>query len=125
MTENNYEKLAEEMKSYVRMRYDLIRLELLEKLSRIIALFFLILMTIVLLMTALIYFSFAVVAWLEPCFGSFIPPLCIVGGIYIVLAFVAVVFKHQIFLNPLIRKMSQILFKKDANLNEEDDDVDA
>ena len=102
MEDNKYEKMAEDVKSYAQMRYDLLRLELLEKGSRIISLIVVIIIAVVLALAAFGYFSFALVVLLEPCFGSFIPPLCIVGGLFILLLVLVVLFRNQLFLNPLI-----------------------
>ena len=122
MDTNKYEKLADDVKDYARMRYDLLRLEILEKSSQIISLLVVIIICVVLCLAAFVYFTFALVVLLEPCFGSMIPPLCIVGGFFVLLVALILLFRKHLFLNPLIDMLSKILFKKDSLPNNEKED---
>lgn len=119
MDTNNYKQLLEDGQRYLRTRYDLLRLELLEKLSRIIALILVLVISIVLVLTAFVYFSFALVSWMSQYFGNPVPAFCIVGGTFLLLLALVFILRKQIFLNPLIRQLSEILFKEiptdDAN----------
>lgn len=114
MEENNYKKLIEDSKKYLGLRYDLLRLELLEKLTKIIALIVMIIVFAVLVMGALVYFSFAFVAWMRPFFGSAVVPLCIIGGIFVVLMGLIYAFRSQLLINPLISHLSEILFHESS-----------
>lgn len=109
---NKYKQLIEDGQEYIRTRYDLLRLELLEKMSRIFALILMLLVSIILALTAFIYFSFAFVRWLGQFFANDAWAFCIVGAIFLLLLGVFFVFRKQIFLNPLIRQLSEILFRK-------------
>lgn len=109
---NKYKQLIEDGQEYIRTRYDLLRLELLEKMSRIFALILMLLVSIILALTAFIYFSFAFVRWLGQFFANDVWAFCIVGAIFLLLLGVFFVFRKQIFLNPLIRQLSEILFRK-------------
>ena len=70
MADNNYQQLIDDSKRYLRMRYDMLRLELLEKLSRIVALILLVVVSTVLALAAFVYFTFALVAWEISIFSS-------------------------------------------------------
>ncbi|MGN0186503.1 MAG: phage holin family protein [Paludibacteraceae bacterium] len=109
MIDNNYQHLIDDSKRYLRMRYDMLRLELLEKLSRIVALLLLVMVSTVLGLAAFIYFTFAFVAWLKPWLGTVVP-LCIVGGVFVLLLIVGIIFRKQLFINPLVSQLSHILF---------------
>lgn len=109
---NKYKQLIEDGQQYTRTRYDLLRLELLEKMSRIFALILMLLVSIILALTAFIYFSFAFVRWLGQFFNNDAWAFCIVGAIFLLLLGIFFFFRKQIFLNPLIRQLSEILFRK-------------
>ena len=80
-----YSKLLDDGREYVRMRYDMLRLELLEKMTKIIAMILLIIVTLVLLLTAFVYFSFALAMWLGKLLSSIEIGFCIVGGIFLLI----------------------------------------
>lgn len=109
---NKYKQLIEDGQQYIRTHYDLLRLELLEKMSRIFALILMLLVSIILALTAFIYFSFAFVRWLGQFFNNDAWAFCIVGAIFLLLLGIFFFFRKQIFLNPLIRQLSEILFRK-------------
>ena len=109
---NKYKQLIEDGQQYIRTRYDLLRLELLEKMSRIFALILMLLVSIILALTAFIYFSFAFVRWLGQFFNNDAWAFCIVGAIFLLLLGIFFFFRKQIFLNPLFRQLSEILFRK-------------
>lgn len=110
MLKDSYQKIWEESKKYLELRYDLLRVELLEKSSRICAL--LLIAIVALLLGGLIftYLSALLLVWLDSLFGSFIPGLCIVIGAHIIILACVFIFKNQWFINPLIRQFSKILF---------------
>ena len=81
-------------------------------MSRIFALILMLLVSIILALTAFIYFSFAFVRWLGQFFNNDAWAFCIVGVIFLLLLGIFFFFRKQIFLNPLIRQLSEILFRK-------------
>ncbi len=118
--DNNYQKLLDDTRTYLRTRYDLLRLELLEKMSQIIALILLVIIVTGLSMAAFVYFSFALVEWMQPFFGSRIVPLCIVGGGFLLVVAVACIFRNRLFVNPLIAQLSKILFRQTQNTEQDE-----
>ncbi len=117
MSDDKYQKLIRDGKQYVRMRYDLLRLELLEKMSRILAVILLIIVATFLILAAFIYFTFAIVAWLQPMLGTVVP-LCIVGGFFVLLLLILILLRKKLFVNPIISILSGILFDKNPQIDE-------
>lgn len=109
--DSEYQKLLDETKEYVRLRYKLLKLDLLEKSSRIIALLIVILVAIVLAIGALTYFSLAIIHALEDLLGGLTLGYCIFGGLFVLLALIMFIFKDKLIINPLIKQLSEILFK--------------
>ena len=111
--ESEYGKFAKDVKEYLSLRYDLLRIEILEKLSKIIALIVVLFVAVVLGLAALIYFSFVFAFALKEACGSAVPGFMAIGGFFVLLLAVLSVFRKQIVLNPLIRVIGGILFRED------------
>ena len=109
MNTPEYNTLLKDAKAYLNARYDLLRLELLEKLSRIIGLILLALVIVLLIFGAFAFFGMALVFLL-----SKVVPLsvscCILGGVFLLVIALAYIFKNQWFITPIVRQLSKILF---------------
>ncbi len=104
-----YQKLVDEIKSYLQVRYDLVRLSVLEKMSKILGL---VLVTFVVILLIFVFLSLGAVAlsillaqWL-PTWSAFL----IVGALVLVLMALTIIFREKWFLDPLVRTLSTILF---------------
>lgn len=119
-SENKYRKFSQNAKEYLQMRYDLLRLELLEKLSLIVSLVLLIVIGIVFLLSSLMYASLAFVFYLKGIWGSAVPGFLIMCAVLLVITALLFVMKEKWFVNPLIKQLSSILFK-DSDKEEVED----
>jgi uncharacterized membrane protein YqjE len=108
--ETNYKEVISEVKSYASMRFDLIRLELLEKLSKIISLILLVFVCILISIIVFTYLSILLLVWLNDVFSSMIPGVCIVAGVYTILLTAMIIFRKKVFLNPIVSALSKIIF---------------
>lgn len=109
MSDEQYQQLLRDSRSYLNTQFDLLRLNLLEKLSRIIGLILFALVAI-LLVFAIFGFSAVAVAfvlaqWL-PLWASFL----IIGGMFLLALILAIAFRKQWFINPIVCALSAILF---------------
>ena len=109
MDSPEYKKLLDDTKAYLNARYDLLKLELLEKLSRIIGLVILALVVVLLVFGAFAFFGMALIFLL-----SKVVPLtiscCILGAVFLLVILLAVLFKEKLFINPVVQQLSKILF---------------
>ncbi len=121
--ENKYQRLINDSKEYARMRYDLLRLEVLEKTSRVLALFLLIILGLFLVLAAFTYFALAVAAALQPTLGA-VAALCIVGGVFLLILIVLFLFRKQIVVNPIVAQLSEIMFHEQTESSHEEDEND-
>lgn len=103
------EKTAKDLKTYLTQRYDLLKLELLEKSSQILSVVLSMLIVVVCAVAVLIYLSNALISWLTIALNAgwayTIVCVILVGIILVVLHY-----KDTLFINPLIRKFSRILY---------------
>jgi hypothetical protein len=104
-------KFSDNVKEYLRMRYDLLRLELLEKLSLIVSLILVIVVGSFFLLSALLYLSMALIFTLREAWGSLVPGFLLMSGVFLVITVLFFVMKDRWFVNPLIKQISSILFK--------------
>ncbi|MBR6904237.1 MAG: phage holin family protein [Bacteroidales bacterium] len=102
-------KTWKDTKTYFSQRYDLLKLEFLEKSTQLLSVIFSMLIVIVCALVVLIYLSSAVIHWLTLALGAAwaYTILCVlfVGIIVFVLAK-----KDVLFVKPLIRKFSRIMY---------------
>ena len=103
------EKTWSDAKTYFSQRYDLLKLEFLEKSTQLLSVIFSMLIVIVCALVVLIYLSSAVIHWLTMALNAAwaYTILCalFVGIIVFVLAK-----KDVLFVKPLIRKFSRIMY---------------
>ena len=120
----DYKKLLEDSKSYLKTRYDLLRLELLDKLSLILGMIVLIIVALFILLAAIAYFSVALVGWLATCMPVSIA-CCILGGVLLLVLLVVYLMRRQWFIDPFVKILSSSLFTpKDEDetiISEEDE----
>ena len=107
------EKTWSDAKTYFSQRYDLLKLEFLEKSTQLLSVIFSMLIIIVCALVVLIYLSSAVIHWLTIALNAAwaYTILCVlfVGIIVFVLAK-----KDVLFVKPLIRKFSRILYSDEV-----------
>ncbi len=128
-----YKKIIKDGKEYLNIRYDLLRLELLEKVSSVVALLILVMIALVLVVTVWVYISGILIVLMAKAFGSLIPPFIIMGSASLLMLVAIVLLKDRIILNPLIRRFSKILFdhteeddedEPDENRNRDDEETE-
>lgn len=117
-----YKSFVKEVKDYVSLNYDLLRLNLVEKLSLIIALILSLFIGIVLVITAIVYFSLAFVHWTGMFFESLIPGFLILGGLFIVLFLIFFLLRKRLFINPMIKLLSSIMFNEPKKPQDDEDE---
>ena len=104
---------GKDTKTYFSQRYDLLKLEFLEKSTQLLSVIFSMLIVIVCALVVLIYLSSAVIHWLTLALNAAwaYTILCalFVGIIVFVLSK-----KDVLFVKPLIRKFSRIMYPDDV-----------
>ncbi len=121
----DYKKLIEDSKSYLQTRYDLARLELLDKTSKILGIFILIIVALLVLFTAIAYFSVALVHLMSQCMPVS-AACCILGGVMLIVLLVLYLLRRPLFINPFVKLLSSSLFSPkdyDETLNTDDDET--
>ncbi|MBR4918243.1 MAG: phage holin family protein [Bacteroidales bacterium] len=106
------QRTLEDLKVYLTQRYDLLKLELMEKSSQILSMILSIIIVLVCALAVLIYLSSALISWLTIALNAGWA-YTIVCGIFILIIVFILMTKDKLFINPLIRKFSRILYSKE------------
>ena len=107
------EKTWADAKTYFSQRYDLLKLEFLEKSTQLLSVIFSMLIIIVCALVVLIYLSSAISHWLTMAIGAAwaYTILCVLFVGIIVFVFSK---KDVLFVKPLLRKFSRIMYPDDV-----------
>ncbi len=98
--------------SYLSKRYALLKVELLEKSSQILSVIFSMLIVVVCALAVLIYLSNAIIGWLTLALNA-AWAYTIVCALFILITIIVLHNRERLFVNPLIRKFSTILFTQE------------
>lgn len=103
------EKTWEDTKTYFSQRYDLLKLEFLEKSSQILSVIFSMLIVVVCVLVVLIYLSSAVIHWLTLALNA-AWAYTILCALFVGVIVFVLTKKDVLFVKPLIRKFSRIMY---------------
>jgi hypothetical protein len=107
------EKTWADAKTYFSQRYDLLKLEFLEKSTQLLSVIFSMLIIIVCALVVVIYLSSAIIHWLTMAIGAAWAYTILCAFFIGVIVFVFSK-KDVLFVKPLIRKFSRIMYPDDV-----------
>lgn len=110
--DNAFKRLFDECKKYISLQIDYAKLTATEKISVILGMSVLFIIILVLAVGAGIYLSFALVYLLEPLVGI-VGSYALLGGLFLLLIAIVVIFKQRIILAPITRFISRVLLDND------------
>lgn len=114
---NNLESLVKEVKRYIELQGQYLKLDVVEKLTILLSTLILILILTVLSMIALFYFSFMLVYALAPLTGSLISAYAIIGAVILLLGILIYQMRKKWIFKPIVNFLSK-LFLEDSSENE-------
>lgn len=117
--EDAYKTMAKDAKEYANLQIQLFKLNMVEKLSQIMSLLVIIVAGSILLMTAFVFLSMVFVLWMKELTGSMMTGFIVLGAFFILLFFIFLILRTKLMTNPLIKKLSAILFKESEYAGEE------
>lgn len=120
---NQYEQLWQDCKRYIATGFDLLRLELLDKLSRILGIIVLVIVALFIAFAAIAYFSVALVSLMMKAMSPAIA-CCILGVVLLIVLLILYLLREKIFINPFIKLLSNILFLPQQPAEAESEEVE-
>lgn len=113
--DNNVETIAqliEVLKHYIGLQSEYVKLDVIDKVVRLLTVIAIVGAFSLLLIIALIYLSFAAAYLLAPVVHSMAGAFAIVGAFYILLLFIFITFRHRLVERPLVRFLANLLMSK-------------
>lgn len=104
-------QLVEVLKHYVGLQTEYLKLDVVDKVVRLLTALTMTVVLLGLLVIALIYLSFALAFGLGEYVGN-VGGFCIVAGIYLFVLLMFVAFRHQWIEKPLVKFLAGILMQK-------------
>lgn len=117
---SNIQQLYADTKEYLNLQIDYLRLQSVEKLTKIISAIVLVFVSIILFTGLLFYLFFTLAYVLEPVLGSLALSLGVITVFYLILLVLFYVFRDTLIVNPLLKIFLNILYDK-AESKEEDE----
>lgn len=111
---DNIESLFKEIKNYIELQGQYVKLDLIEKLTILLSTLILILLLVILCMMALFYFSFMMVYTLAPLVGS------LIGGIILLLALIIYRLRRKLIFQPMVHFLARLFLEETHHHNEKE-----
>jgi len=108
---DNFSSLTENVKDYVNLRVDYVKLILTEKIAKLASFFLISVVYFILAMFLLLFLSLSFVFWYGDEIGPAFVGALIVTAFYIFIGVMLFLLRNKIFLNPLVTHLTKILME--------------
>ena len=112
---SNFQQLYSDVKKYVELQTEYVKVEFVEKLAILLSTLLIIALILILVIAALFYLFFSIAYALEPILGSLALSFGIISGIYVVLIAVLFLFRKRLIISPLARFLSNLFLTNKTN----------
>jgi hypothetical protein len=113
---DNVSEISENVKAYIRLKTDLLKLTLTEKVSLIISTLLISVILFLIFLFISMFVSIAFIFWFRDHAGPLYVGALIVAGFYLLVGVIVFLMRNSLFIDPLVSQISKIL------LEEEDED---
>ena len=110
---DNFSSMTENVKDYVNLRIDYIKLLLTEKIERTASYFMMSVIFFILGMFLILFISFAFVFWYGDEVGPTFVGALIVVGFYVVVSLLIYGMRHKLFINPMVKHLAKIIMEEE------------
>lgn len=108
-------RLTKALEEYLLLSVDLVKLTILEKLTKVTTLIVSIVVSVILVGLFILFASAAFVVWYGQKNGDYLTGLFIISGFIVFLNVLFYVFRGQLITSGIIRALSKILFSKEED----------
>jgi hypothetical protein len=108
----NFQQLYNDLKKYVELQTDYVKVEFVEKMTILVSTLLIIILVVVFVIAALFYLFFSLAYILLPLVGSLAISFGIISGIYFILIGLLMLFRKRLIVNPLVRFLSKLFLTK-------------
>ena len=112
---DNLTELFKEVKKYLKLQGEYVKLDLVEKLTILLSTLTLIFDLIIVGTMAAFYLSFMLVYVLASATGSLVAGYAIIGGILILLAFIIYRLRQKLIFQPMVNFLARLFLDDSSN----------
>ena len=112
---HNFQQLYVDVKKYVELQAEYLKVEFVEKMTILISSLLLIIFIIIFSLGALFYFFFFLAYSFEDFFGTLATSFGIISLIYILFIGVLVIMRKQLIINPLVKFLTNLFLNQTKN----------
>ena len=113
---DNFSEISENVKAYIRLKTDLLKLTLTEKVSLIISALLISVILFLVFLFISMFVSIAFIFWFRDNAGPIYVGALIVAGFYLLVGVIIFFTRNRLFIDPMVKQISKII------LEEEDED---
>jgi hypothetical protein len=110
---DNVSEISENVRAYIRLRIDLLKLTLTEKMSLIISALLISIILFLVFLFVSMFMSMAFIFWFRDHAGPLYVGAMIVAGFYLLVGAIVFLLRNRIFIDPLVSQISKILLEED------------
>ena len=110
---DNISSMTENVRDYVNLRIDYVKLILTEKIAKLASFFLVSVIFFILAMFLILFISFAFVFWFGEEIGPMYTGALIVVAFYFLIGLLIYGFRQKIFINPLVKHLAKILMEEE------------
>jgi len=108
----NFQQLYDEVKKYVSLQTEYVKVEFVEKLTVLLSTILIISLITILVIIALFYLLFSLAYAVEPIVGSLSISFALIAGVYVILIGILILLRKRIIINPLVKFLSNLFLTK-------------
>jgi len=110
---DNITSMTDNVRDYVNLKIDYIKLLLTEKTARLASFFLLSVIFFILGMFLILFLSFAFVFWYGDEVGPTYAGALIIVAFYLVMGLLIYILRHQLFVNPMVKRLAKIIMEEE------------
>lgn len=108
----NFSDITENIKEYVHLKIDILKLTLTEKFAQLATFIVIILIFFVIFLFFTLFISLAFIFWFKDHAGPAYVAALIVAAFYLLLGGLIYLFRNSLFINPFVSQLSKILLEE-------------
>jgi hypothetical protein len=110
---DNISSMTENVKDYINLRIDYIKLLLTEKIARLASYFMISVIFFILGMFLILFISLAFIFWYGDEIGPTFMGALIVIGFYVALGLAIYLMRYKLFINPMVKHLAKIIMEEE------------
>ncbi len=109
--------IISEIKKYIDIKYDLVKLDLIEKIALISSLLFTLLIMLIVFPSVFLFTSLGIAYYLGSLLGATYWGFLILGGFFFIIGIIIFLLRNRLITKPVLRSLLRVIFKFDEDID--------